>query len=381
MLAVPDKQETYMKSSRLIIGRCCCPMNLLVFSSAVALLIEGTSAQSLLDPKSMAQCFAPKTPDTPMVSFPAKKAPYKIAFSNSYFGNNWRAQMLKIGEIYVKQPEVKKYIQEYKAYNAGNEVAQQIAQIRQIILSAPDALIVNAATPSGLDPVLEEAAKRGIVIVAFDNTVTSDKAVNINEDQYLMGKRYAEFIADQIKGKGTVLMVRGLAGTSVDNEQAEGAHSVFKKYPDIKVIENYGNWDVGTNQKVTAAALAANPEIDAAWGTDGCTGIIQAFLQANRPLVPMTGHRNNGFMRLAAEKNIPTLVIGQTPAMLAVAIRAAVALLDGQKLPKEISLPLEEIPTSDMKAGVNYFPELPDSFNTDVSVPACDVQIRAEMVQ
>ena len=134
-------------------------------------------------------------------------------------------------------------------------------------------------------------------------------------------------------------------------------------------------------ERVTAAALAANPEIDAAWGTDGCTGIIQAFLQANRPLVPMTGHRNNGFMRLAAEKNIPTLVIGQTPAMLAVAIRAAVALLDGQKLPKEISLPLEEIPTSDMKAGVNYFPELPDSFNTDVSVPACDVQIRAEMVQ
>jgi ribose transport system substrate-binding protein len=124
--------------------------------------------------------------------------------------------MLKIGEIYVKQPEVKKYIQEYKAYNAGNDVAQQIAQIRQIILTAPDALIVNAATPSGLDQVLEEAAKRGIVIVAFDNTVTSDKAVNINEDQYLMGKRYAEFIADQIKGKGTVLMVRGLAGTSVD---------------------------------------------------------------------------------------------------------------------------------------------------------------------
>jgi ribose transport system substrate-binding protein len=281
--------------------------------------------------------------------------------------------MLKIADAYVKEAAVKPNIKDFKVYNSGQDVAQQIAQIRQAILSGVDAIIVNAAQPSGLDPILEEVAKRGIVIVAFDNTVTSKRAVNINNNQFQMGKRWAEFLTERTKGKGTVLMVRGLAGTPVDNQQASGAKSVFEKYPDLKIVEVYGKWDVGATQKAVANALASTPQIDGVWGTAACTGTIQAFLQTNRPLVPMTGECDNGFMRLVAEKKVPALVIGQPPAMVAVAIRATIALLQGEQLPKEISLPLEEITTENMVAGQNYFPELPDGFVTDVSIPSCGI--------
>jgi ribose transport system substrate-binding protein len=349
---------------------------------AVTLLNSTASAadNELTDPTSVARAFPPRSPDTPMANFPGKNAPYKIAFSNSYFGNNWRAEMLKAADAYAKQPQVRSYIKEYRVYNAGNDVGQQIAQIRQIILSGADAIVVNAASPTGLDSVLEEAVKRGIAVVAFDNTVGTNKVVNVNNDQAAMGKRWAEFLADQIKGKGTVLMVHGVAGTTVDNDQANGAMLVFKQHPDIKVIDVYGDWDVGTNQKVTANALATYPEINAIWGTEGCTGIIQAFLQLKRPLVPMTGESDNGFMRLVVENKVPTLVIGQPPAMAAAAIRVAINLLNGTKVPQEISLPLEEITTGQMKVGVNYFPEQPDSLITDFSMPSCDVQIPVKEV-
>jgi ribose transport system substrate-binding protein len=46
-------------------------------------------------------------------------------------------------------------------------VGQQIAQIRQIILSGANAIVVNAASPTGLDSVLEEAVNRGMVVIAF----------------------------------------------------------------------------------------------------------------------------------------------------------------------------------------------------------------------
>ena len=349
--------------------------------NALPLLGTASAADSgLIDPAAVAKAFPPQTPATPTASFKIKKGPYKIAFSNSYFGNNWRAEMLKAADAYVKQPQVKSFIKEYKVYNAGNDVGQQIAQIRQIILSGADAIVVNAASPTGLDSVLDEAVNRGIVVVAFDNTVGTTKVVNVNNDQAAMGKRWAEFLADQIKGSGTVLMVHGVAGTTVDNDQASGAMSVFKQHPDIKVIDVYGNWDVGTNQKVTANALATYPKIDAVWGTEGCTGIIQAFLQLKRPLVPMTGESDNGFMRLVVENKVPALVIGQPPAMAAAAIRVAVNLLSGNKLPQTISLPLEEIMTEQMKTGANYFPEQPDSLITDFSVPSCDVEIPVEQV-
>jgi ribose transport system substrate-binding protein len=71
---------------------------------------------------------------------------------------------------------------------------------------------------------------------------------------------------------------------------------------------------------VTANALAAYPTIDAVWGTEKCTRIIQAFLELKRPLVPMTGESDNGVVRLVVENKIPALVIGQPPGMAAAAI-------------------------------------------------------------
>jgi ribose transport system substrate-binding protein len=338
------------------------------------------SAADLVDPAGLAQCFLKATDTTPMVQHKAKPGPYKIAFSNSYFGNNWRTEMLNVARAYVAQPEVKKYISKFEIQNSGNDVAQEVAQIRQMILSGYDAIVLNGASPSGLNSVINEAVRHGIVVVAFDNTVTTDQAVNVNESQYEMGRLWAEFLSKETSGKGKILMVHGLAGTSVDNDQADGAMSVFKKFPDLTVVNVFGNWDVGLNQKVTADALATNNDIAGVWGTEGATGALQAFLQVNAKLVPMTSEADNGFMIQAVEHKVPTLVIGQSPALVAPSIRAAIAILSGQPIPRNANIPLSPVLTSDMKADVDYFPKQPNSFVTDINIPQCAVSIPVDAV-
>jgi ribose transport system substrate-binding protein len=333
------------------------------------------SADSLVSPESLAKCFVPQKSSTPAVKLDAKKGPYKIAFSNSYYGNNWRTEMLNIAASYAKQPAVAKYISKFEIQNAGNNVAQQVAQIRQMILGGYDAIVIDAASPSGLNSVIDQAVAQGIVVVAFDNTVTTDKAININEDQAAMGKAWAEFLAKETGGKGKILMVRGLAGTTVDNDQGDAALAVFKKSPGISTTEVYGNWDVGTNQKVTADALATNHDVAGVWGTEGATGALQAFLQVKAKLVPMTSEADNGFMKLAVEHKVPALVIGQSPALVAAAMRAAIAALAGQSIPRTANIPLNPVTTKEMKSGVNYFPDLPSSFVTNINIPQCDIKI------
>lgn len=350
---------------------------MVALTAATSFLACGAAlaADSIVAPDSLAQCFVPQNSSTPMVKLDAKQGPYKIAFSNSYFGNNWRTEMLNIAAAYAKQPDVAKYVSNFQIQNAGNDVAQQVAQIRQMILSGVDAIIVNAASPSGLNSVIDQAVSQGIVVVAFDNTVTTDKAININEDQAAMGKAWAEFLVQQTGGKGKILMVRGLAGTTVDNDQGDAALAVFKQSPGISTTEVYGNWDVGTNQKVTADALATNHDVAGVWGTEGATGALQAFLQVKADLVPMTSEADNGFMKLVVEHKVPSLVIGQSPALVAAAIRAAIAVLDGQSIPRTASIPLNPVTTDEMKEGRDYFPDLPDSFVTNINIPQCDIQI------
>jgi ribose transport system substrate-binding protein len=49
-------------------------------------------------------------------------------------------------------------------------------------------------------------------------------------------------------------------------------------------------------------------------------------------------------------------------------------------MPQFISAPIPYSETENLEAGVNYFPDLPDSFYTNNEFPACDVQISAEEI-
>lgn len=348
----------------------------LLLMTGCMLAFTGTArAADIISDATLTQCFVKSSPSTATMAPKSKNGPFRIAFSNSLYGNNWRTEMLNAVSAYVKQPDVADHVKEFKIYNAGNDVAQQIAQIREMILSGYDAIVVNAASTSGLDSVLNQAAKRGIVIVSFDNVVSTPRSINVNEDQREMGRQWAEFLVGKVADGKSILMVHGLAGTTVDNDQAEGAMSVFRQHPKLRIINVYGNWDVGTNQKVTADALSTNHDIGGVWGTEGATGALQAFLQLNMPVVPMTGESDNGFMRLAVEHHVPALVIGQSPTLAAAGVLAAIASLSGKQLPQSASIPLAPVTTEQMKAGGDYFPELPPSFVTDVNIAKCGISI------
>lgn len=318
-------------------------------------------------------CFKPWSKNTKIFSWSTKKPPYKIALSNSYIGNEWRTEMLQIAKAYTERQDVKKYLRKFSISSSGNDVSAQIAQVNQMILEGVDAIVIDAATPSGLNSVIDKAARAGVLVVSFDNVVTTDKAVTINQSQFEMGKRWAQFIVKHNKGKGHVLMIRGVAGTYVDEMLTKGGLSVFKKYPNIKTTQVYGKWDDGVAQKQAADAIAsAGYKFDGIWCQGGTTGAVRAFLDAGYKQIPVvSGEAENGVRKLAAKLQFPMLSIGQSPTLVAVSIDAAIKILQGHKLPREIRTPIPFVTTKDLKAGVNYFPKQPDSFFTAINIKQC----------
>jgi ribose transport system substrate-binding protein len=326
------------------------------------------------------KCLLPAASDTPMVSWKKKDGPYKIALSNSYIGNTWRTEMVQIAKAYTELPDVKPHIASFQVSSSGNDVNAQIAQMNQMILSGVDAIVLDAATPTGLNSVIDQAVDNGILVVSFDNVVTTKKAVTVNEDQYEMGKKWADFIVEKMGDSGNVLMVRGVAGTFVDQQRTKGANDVFGKHSGIKKTEVYGDWDDGTAQKVTANALASGTKFDAVWCQGGDTGVVRAFQQAGQKIPPIAGEAENGFRKLAAKLKFPMLSIGQSPALSALSIKAAIAILQGQKVPQAISVPLPTATTDTLKAGVNYFPDQPDSFFTPINIVECGLKFDIDTI-
>src|SRR6476660_6305360 len=145
----------------------------------------------------------------------AKK--WKIALSNSFIGNKWRIEMENLFKAACKMPPYKTEV-DCSVYNSGNDVSKQTQQISNLISQGVDAIVVNAASPTGLNGIIGQACARGILVVSYDNVVTAPCAAKVNTDQLKFGQVLAADLVRRMKGKGNVIMVTGVPGTFVGQE-------------------------------------------------------------------------------------------------------------------------------------------------------------------
>ncbi|OUL89233.1 sugar ABC transporter substrate-binding protein [Paraburkholderia hospita] len=335
-------------------------------------------------PSSDPKCMVPWKSDTKFVKYPKKNGPYRVALVNGYIANTWRIQMIKTAKAYAALPDVASKLKEFKVVSTGEDVPAQISAVNNFIDAGYDAIIVNAQNPSSFGPAIRRAKKAGVVLVAFDNTLDSEDAINVDVDQYGLGVLWAKWLASHLSNGGKVLEVRGVAGTSVDTDRHKGFQSTLKATgKKWNIVEVYGKWDDGVAQKAAADAIAVQGHFDGISAQGGDTGVVRAMIDAKHPFVPFGGETENGFRKFCAQygsQGLKCTSAGTGPAQVAVAIKTALAALGGQTVPVSIKLPLDVTDDSALKAGVNYFPDESDNFFVGNSFPTCGINFSAQEI-
>ncbi len=335
-------------------------------------------------PSAEPNCYVPWSQQTKFFKFPAKTGPYRIALANGFIANTWRIQMIKTAKAYAAQPDVAAKLKEFKVVSTGEDVAAQIAAINNFIDSGYDAIVVNAQNPKAFAPVIERANEAGIVLVAFDNILDTEEAINVNVDQKGLGILWANWLIKHIPNGGKILEVRGVAGTSVDTDRHDGIHETLaasgKKWDIVEVV---GKWDDPTAQKVTADAIAVQKRFDGITAQGGDTGVVQALIDAKHPFVPFGGETENGFRKFCGANAKDGLVCssaGTGPAQVAVAIKTAIDALEGKVVPQSVKLPLAIVEDPDFKDGENYYADQSDNFFVGNAFPTCGINFTAQEI-
>ncbi len=331
------------------------------------------------------ECFKPWSNTTKYFQWPKKQGPYRIAVANGFVGNTWRIQMIKTAKAFAELPEIKKDIKEFKVVSTGTDVAAQLGAMEDFINQGYDAIIANVVSPDGFDRIIRLADKNNVVVVPFDNVLDTDKVMQINEDQKEMGRMSAEWLLKETgKTSGDILEVRGLPGNSVDRDRHVGFREVMEKAPNkFNITEVVGNWDTGTSQKVTADALAVHGHFDGVFTQGGSDGTVQAMMDAHHPFVPMSGEGENEYRKQIAEhwqQGLKGMSYGQSPALVAIAMKAAISALKGNVMPQLISIPIPVATYKDLKPGVNYWPDLNVGFFADNQFKPCGVDFTAPQI-
>ncbi|MGC1164628.1 MAG: substrate-binding domain-containing protein [Solirubrobacterales bacterium] len=166
----------------------------------------------------------------------------------------------------------------------------QAQQIQQVISEKPDVLVVLPQDGESLTPVAQQAEAAGIPVVNIDRLFTQPDAATatILGDNYQIGILAAEYIADELKCKGNVVEIQGLAGISVTEERTEGFTDQLKKScPDggIDVVaQQPGDFDPAKGLTVMENILQSEDQIDAVYTHDDdmAQGVVQAIRNAGR---------------------------------------------------------------------------------------------------
>jgi ribose transport system substrate-binding protein len=344
----------------------------------------GGGMQLVSGPAADPQCFVPWSDKTKFFKWDKRPGPYRIALANGFIANTWRIQMIKTAKAYAAQPDVAAKLKEFKVVSTGEDVAAQIAAINNFIDSGYDAIVVNAQNPKAFGPVIKRAKEAGVVLVAFDNILDTEDAIDVDVDQKGLGVLWGDWLIKNIPNGGKILEVRGVAGTSVDTDRHDGIHETLDKSgKKWDVVEVVGKWDDPTAQKVTADAIAVQKHFDGITAQGGDTGVVQAMLDAKHPMVPFGGECENGFRKFCgkyAGEGLKCSSAGTGPAQVAVAIKTAIAALEGQVVPQSIKLPLAIVEDPNFKDGENYYSEQSDNFFVGNAFPTCGINFTAQQI-
>src|SRR5580704_10469956 len=260
---------------------------------------------------------------------------FVVGVSNTLIGNGWREEMI----CSIKaQAEASGIVSKVIVANRNGGPAEQIADLRNLISAGVNAIILNPSDREALNPVIKQAADKGIVVVAVDQAVSAPEAYVLSNDQVAYGKEGATWLFKQFGGKGNVVEMRGIDGVPADADRHQGLTEALKKYPDIKVVASvFTGWSPDKGAQETKNLISSGKQIDGIWTSGIDKAVVDAYKTANVKYVPVVGADNNGFMGQEIDlKDAGVVGINVTnpPAVGGAGLSIALDVLEGKKMPR-----------------------------------------------
>jgi ribose transport system substrate-binding protein len=222
---------------------------------------------------------------------PKKGPPWKIGYASSYAGNTWRAAAMdELQKNIVPEWQKLGLISDVVVTQSNLNDPTQIQQIRQLVDQGADAIILCCSNPTALNASVKYAADKGVPVFSMTGYLTSEYAINSSVNYQVGGFEIGKAMADQLGGKGNVLVVEGIPGTSGSDSQNRGVLAGLASAPDIKVVGSVaGMWTDQVAQGEVQKWLATNPgKLDGIVVQSAAEmGVLRAVQQAGRGEIPV----------------------------------------------------------------------------------------------
>ncbi|WP_442914803.1 D-ribose ABC transporter substrate-binding protein [Marinitoga sp. 1155] len=165
--------------------------------------------------------------------------------------------------------------------DAQDKSYKQLNDIEDLVQQRVDLIIINPTDSDAIVAAVEEANDAGIPVITVDRAANGGKVIlHIASDNVAGGAMAAKYIAELLNGKGNVVELEGIPGTSAARDRGKGFENELKKYPNLKLIaKQTANFNRAEGLTVMENLLQAYPDIDAVFAQNDemALGAIEAI--------------------------------------------------------------------------------------------------------
>jgi len=223
-----------------------------------------------------------------------------------------------------------------------DNVEEQIRAMEDLIKRKVDGIVLVPADSNGIIPGVLKANAAGIPVITSNTRAFGGEVVSfVGVENYDAAYSVAMHVAEQLGGKGRVLILEGVPGAQTAIDRKNGFDDALAKYPDIKVLASQpAKFQRAEGMLVMENLIQRFPDFEAViCGNDEMAlGAIEALDAAGRlkgTIVAGFDGNRDAVMSIAEGKLMVTLY--QDPqAQAGDAVRALIDYIEGKEVPDRI---------------------------------------------
>jgi ribose/xylose/arabinose/galactoside ABC-type transport system permease subunit/ABC-type sugar transport system substrate-binding protein len=267
----------------------------------------------------------------------------KVGLSLSTLNNPFFVQ-IKEGA----QAEAKKLGADLTVTDAQNDASQQANQLQNFTSEGVDSIIVNPVDSDAAGPSVRSANKADIPVVGVDRGVNkAETAALVASDNVAGGKLGAKALAEKLGGKGKIVILQGLAGTSASRERGAGFAEGLKAYPGIEVVARQpADFDRTKGLDVMTNLLQAHPDVQGVFAENDemALGAIKALGSKAGKSVQVIGFDGTPDGLKAVKEGTMYASVAQQPKELGrIAVENALKAAEGEKVLETVKVPVKVV--------------------------------------
>ena len=229
--------------------------------------------------------------------------------------------------------------------DARDNPAKQVRDLEDMVTRKCDVILISTYYAEAITPAVRMINEAGIPLVVLSSSIKGNISwtCHLSTDTLGTARAAGEYFVKTLGGKGRIVQIEGKPGSVVNQMRGSGWREVIAKSPGIEIVKHVvANYERMQALRHMEDILRSTPDISAVYchNDEMALGAIKAVREAGRSKgIWLTGYDGIQQDALEAVHNGDLRATWQYLPFGSEAVDAAVKILQGVKVPKEIVFP------------------------------------------